>query len=65
MRQSRNREFFAYVLPSVLAFALSGVYTIVDGLFVGRSLGDAGLRRSRWAIRCLRSFRRSERESVL
>ena len=24
-------------------FALSGVYTIVDGFFVGRSLGDAGI----------------------
>lgn len=31
------------MIPSVLAFALSGVYTIVDGLFIGRSLGDIGL----------------------
>ena len=43
MRTDRNKEFLSYVLPSVLAFALSGVYTIVDGFFVGRSLGDAGI----------------------
>ena len=39
----RTKEFFAYVIPSVLAFALSGIYTIVDGFFVGQSLGDIGL----------------------
>ena len=43
MKTNRNKEFLSYVLPSVLAFALSGVYTIVDGFFVGRSLGDAGI----------------------
>ena len=37
------REFFSYVIPSLLAFALSGVYSIVDGFFVGNSIGDAGL----------------------
>lgn len=31
------------MIPSVLAFALSGVYTIVDVLFIGRSLGDISL----------------------
>lgn len=35
--------FISYVFPSVLAFALSGVYTIVDGYFIGNSLGDEGL----------------------
>lgn len=35
--------FFQYVIPSVLSFALSGVYAIVDGFFVGNSLGDMGL----------------------
>lgn len=38
-----NKKFFSYVIPSVLAFALSGVYTIVDGFFVGQSLGDTGI----------------------
>lgn len=40
---SQYKPFVQYVLPSVLAFALSGVYTIVDGFFVGHSMGDAGL----------------------
>ncbi len=40
---NQYRLFAKYVIPSVLAFALSGVYTIVDGLFVGRSMGDVGL----------------------
>lgn len=37
------RIFFKYVIPSVLALALSGVYAIVDGFFVGNSVGDIGL----------------------
>ena len=40
---SNRRMFFQFVIPSVMAFALSGVYTVVDGFFVGNSLGDAGL----------------------
>ncbi|MGN9134485.1 MATE family efflux transporter [Clostridium sp. HCP1S3_B4] len=35
--------FFSYVIPSILSFALSGVYAIVDGFFVGNTIGDAGL----------------------
>lgn len=38
-----GKKFFQYVIPSVLSFALSGVYTIVDGFFVGNSIGDLGL----------------------
>ncbi len=40
---SNRRLFFRYVIPSVLSFALSGIYAIVDGFFVGNSIGDAGL----------------------
>lgn len=40
---NNKRVFFRYVIPSVLSFALSGVYAIVDGFFVGNSIGDAGL----------------------
>lgn len=40
---NRYKLFAVYVIPSVLAFALSGIYAIVDGFFVGRSMGDAGL----------------------
>lgn len=38
-----RKTFFSYVIPSILSFALSGVYAIVDGFFVGNSIGDAGL----------------------
>lgn len=40
---SDTKKFFQFVLPSVLSFALSGVYSIVDGYFVGNSIGDLGL----------------------
>ena len=43
MNTALNKKFFSYVIPSVLAFALSGVYSIVDGFFIGQSLGDVGL----------------------
>lgn len=37
------RSFFRQVLPAMLAFAFSGLYTIVDGFFIGRNVGDVGL----------------------
>lgn len=37
------QEFFRYVLPSMFAFALSGLYGIVDGFFLGNEMGDAAL----------------------
>lgn len=40
---SLKKQFLNFVLPSMLAFAFSGVYSIVDGLFIGQSIGDAGL----------------------
>lgn len=40
---NRRNEFMKYIIPSVLAFALSGIYTVVDGFFIGNSLGDSGL----------------------
>lgn len=40
---SLRKEFYRHVLPSMLSFALSGVYAIVDGFFIGNSIGDAGL----------------------
>lgn len=41
--QSIERQFFKFVLPSMFTVLLSSFYGIVDGLFVGRALGDAGL----------------------
>lgn len=40
---NNTREFFKFVIPSVIAFVLSGIYAIVDGFFVGNTIGDAGL----------------------
>ena len=37
------KEFFRYVVPSMLAFALSGLYGVVDGFFLGNAMGDAAL----------------------
>lgn len=38
-----HKDFFHYVIPSMLAFALSGIYAITDGFFVGNALGDNAL----------------------
>lgn len=43
-----QRNFWRNVLPSVIAFAFSGVYSIVDGMFVGQGVGDAGWPPSMW-----------------
>lgn len=43
---NNKHAFFRYVIPSVLSFALSGVYAIVDGFFVGNSTGTPDFRRS-------------------
>lgn len=36
-------SFFKYVAPSMFTMLLVGFYAIVDGFFVGRSVGDDGL----------------------
>lgn len=38
-----KKTFFKFVIPSVFSFVLSGIYAIVDGFFIGNSIGDAGL----------------------
>lgn len=38
-----NRQFMYYVIPSMIAMLFSGFYSIVDGLFVGNSIGNVGL----------------------
>lgn len=37
------KKFLKNVLPSMLAFAFTGLYAIVDGFFVGNNVGDSGL----------------------
>ncbi|MBC5646826.1 MATE family efflux transporter [Christensenella tenuis] len=41
--QPSENQFFRYVLPSMLAMLLSGFYAIIDGFFVGHTIGDTGL----------------------
>lgn len=36
-------EYLKYILPTMLTFTLGGIYSIVDGIFVGHAVGDAGL----------------------
>ena len=43
MKRKIYSSFFRYVIPSMLAFALSGIYSIADGYFVGNELGDSAL----------------------
>jgi putative MATE family efflux protein len=42
-KQPIEKQFFKFVLPSMLTMLLSGLYTIVDGIFVGYAVGDVGL----------------------
>lgn len=41
--RAQKQQFWHNVLPSMAAFAFSGLYTIVDGFFVGQNIGDFGL----------------------
>ncbi len=37
------KEYLKYIIPTMLTFTLASVYSIVDGVFVGHAVGDAGL----------------------
>lgn len=37
------RVYLRNIAPSTLAFLLAGIYGVVDGLFVGQTVGDAGI----------------------
>lgn len=43
MDKNIKKKFWKYVIPSMFTCLLSGVYCLVDGLFIGRAVGDAGL----------------------
>lgn len=38
-----NKQFWNYVIPSMITMLLSGCYAIIDGLFVGNAIGNDGL----------------------
>ena len=37
------KEYLTYVIPTMLTFTLTCIYSIIDGIFVGNFVGDAGL----------------------
>ncbi len=39
----KNKQFYQFVIPSVGAMLVTGLYFVVDGIFVGRGVGPAGL----------------------
>ncbi|MFV0529659.1 MAG: MATE family efflux transporter [Lachnospiraceae bacterium] len=39
----RVKEILKISLPTVIAMTLTGMYSVVDGLFIGRAAGDTGL----------------------
>lgn len=38
-----EKQFFRYALPSMASQLLCGFFIVVDGFFIGRNMGDAGL----------------------
>ena len=42
-KTSVNRRFWSYVLPTVGAMLVSGLYQVVDGIFIGQYIGSEGL----------------------
>lgn len=37
------KKFMSYLVPSLIASVLMSMYAIVDGIFIGQKIGDAGL----------------------
>ena len=35
--------FWRHVFPAVLAMLISGIYVIIDGIFIGQIIGEKGL----------------------
>ena len=40
---NQTKELFRYIIPSVGAMLFNALYVVVDGIFVGNGLGEAGL----------------------
>ncbi len=43
IKRSMTKSYLHYVIPATIAFTLTCIYSIVDGIFVGNVVGDAGL----------------------
>lgn len=42
-KQPLEKQFWKFVLPSILTMVLGGFYGIIDGYFIGNAVGDDGL----------------------
>lgn len=38
-----GKKYMGHIFPAMLSFLLTGIYSIVDGIFVGKAMGDLGL----------------------
>ena len=38
--EEMQKSFFKYIIPAMIGTLLGGLYTVVDGYFVGNTLGD-------------------------
>lgn len=38
-----KKKFLQYIFPSMCSFLLTGIYSVIDGIFVGNAIGDNGL----------------------
>ncbi len=41
--EKMRKSFFKYLIPSMVATVLIGLYIVVDGYFIGNAMGDIGL----------------------
>lgn len=53
---SNDRLFFRCAIPSIISMTVSSVYTIVDGVFVGRLLGQDALAAVNLVMPCIMIF---------
>lgn len=42
-KKSLKRQFATYAIPSIVGMTVSSFYTIIDGIFVGRGVGETAL----------------------
>lgn len=43
MKRTKQREFFRFVIPSILSMVVFNLYTLVDGMFVAQFVGEDAL----------------------
>lgn len=43
MDKQNRKKFYQYVIPSIGSMLVTGLYFVIDGIFVGRGIGPAGM----------------------